>query len=182
MEPIQINEDLFLKIPAIEDAQAIFAVIDKNREPLKEFLDWVDYVVTYKDTEKSIEERIENFNTKKEIAFILYYQNKPIGSVSLNSLNLRDKKSEVGFWIDFEFGGKGFMTQAVRSIMIYGFEVLGLHRIEIRCREDNIKSVAIAKRLGFILEATLRDAKVINGEYKNSLIFGMLENEFKKSI
>jgi len=54
-----------------------------------------------------------------------------------------------------------------------------LHRVEIRCAAENAKSNAVPRRLGFKLEGTHREAELLNGRYRDLLIYAMLQSEWR---
>jgi ribosomal-protein-serine acetyltransferase len=176
---IKVNDKLFLKIPKLEDAQDIYAVIDKDRQTLREWLGWVDNATSPENTATNIARRIDEFEKKEAASFFIYYENQWIGSVGFISIDNENKKGEIGYWLTSDFGGKGLMTECVKASIKYGFEELGLNRIEIKCNSKNTKSAAIPKRLGFTLEATLRQDHVAdNAEgFRDTLIFGLLRSD-----
>ena len=176
---IKINDKLSLKIPLLRDAEAIFNIIDKDRNHLRIWLPWVDKTISIKDTEVNITERIEKFNKKEAASFYVVYENQWIGSTGFISLDNLNKQGEIGYWLRSDFEGKGLMTECVKASIKYGFEKLGLNRIVIKCNSENTKSAAIPKRLGFMLEGRLREDRIKNDIYSDSLIFGLLKNEWK---
>ena len=60
------------------------------------------------------------------------------GAGGLNSLSKEHKKAEIGFWLLIDFWGQGIMTETMPLICKYGFDNLGLHRIEGFVDTDNI--------------------------------------------
>jgi ribosomal-protein-serine acetyltransferase len=56
--------------------------------------------------------------------------------------------TSVGYWMSADYQGRGIMTDCCKALLNYGFGALGLNRIEIRARTDNVKSRAIPIRLG----------------------------------
>ena len=177
---LKINEKLSLKIPKLEDAGEMFIVIDKDRAHLSKWLAWVNKTISPKNTEENIKKRIEEFNIKKSASFYIYYENKCIGSVGFISLDNINKEGEIGYWISSSFEGKGLMTLSVEASIKYGFEELDLNRIVIKCSSENMRSYAIPKRLSFILEGTLRQDRIENGAYSDTLVFGLLKSEWNK--
>lgn len=121
---------------------------------------------------------LDGFEKKKSADFGILYENKWIGSMGYNDIDLTNKKAEIGYWLDKDYQGKGIMTDCVRAIIKYGFEELDLHRIEIKCASSNTKSKAVPERLGFTLEGTLRDSYRMNGVFCDTLIFGILRSEW----
>ena len=176
---IKINDKLSLVIPEIEDAHNIFTIIDTDRKHLTEWLPWVDKTISVKDTETNILERVDKFDKKEAASFYALYEDQFIASVGFISLDIINKKGEIGYWILSSFQGKGLMTECVKACVKYGFEELNLNRIVIKCSSENIKSAAIPKRLGFSLEGTLRQDKIRNGVFHHTLVFGLLKSDIK---
>ena len=72
---------------------------------------------------------------------------------------------EIGFWLLPEYWGKGIMTEGLPLIYNYGFNHLGLHRIERSVETENtICKKAIAK-LKFSYEGTMKDCEIKNGKF-----------------
>ena len=97
------------------------------------------------------------------------------GAGGLNSLNKEHKKAEIGFWLISDFWGKGIMKEAMPLICNYGFNNLGLHRIEgiVETENKNCKN-AIAK-LNFKHEGTVKECEVKNGKFISLDIYAMVK-------
>lgn len=76
-------------------------------------------------------------------------------------------------------GGQGIVTEAARALLEVGFTLLNLHKIEIECYGYNKASQRIAEKLGFTLEARIRDRKDAQGNRCDSLIYGLLRSEWE---
>lgn len=96
------------------------------------------------------------------------------GAGGLNSLSKEHKKAEIGFWLIPGFWGKGIMTEAMPLICNYGFDRLGLHRIEgiVETENNNCKN-AMAK-LDFTLEGTMKECEIKNGQFISLDIYAKL--------
>jgi ribosomal-protein-alanine N-acetyltransferase len=70
------------------------------------------------------------------------------------------------------------MTESVRTVVRFGFNQLGLHRIEAVCLPTNIASKHLLERLGFTLEGYARAYLRIDGAWQDHLMFAMLKEEF----
>jgi RimJ/RimL family protein N-acetyltransferase len=79
-----------------------------------------------------------------------------LGSVALNWLDWAHRRGEVGYWLAREARGRGHATRAVRLISEWGFQALGLGRIELLAASGNPASQGVAERAGFTREAVLR--------------------------
>ena len=105
---------------------------------------------------------------------------QPIGSISLNELNPKDRGATFGIAIgDKEYWGQGCGTEAARLLVKYGFEQLNLHRICSAVYSFNERSQRMHKRMGFIEEGRRRKAIFKNGQYWDVVEFGMLSEEWK---
>jgi hypothetical protein len=62
------------------------------------------------------------------------------------------------------------------------FKELNLHKIELSCFGYNLQSKRVAEKLGFILEARIRDRKDAQGNHCDSLIYGLLRSEWKEQM
>lgn len=60
--------------------------------------------------------------------------------------------AHIGYWIDKNYAGRGYTTEAVELMTAFGFDGLGLHRIEINIRPENAASIRVAEKAGYIFE------------------------------
>jgi ribosomal-protein-alanine N-acetyltransferase len=101
------------------------------------------------------------------------------GAGGLNGLNQEHKKAEIGFWLLPDFWNKGIMKEAIPLIYNYGFEKLGLHRIEGLVETDNSACKNVMSKLHFTHEGTMRDCEIKDGNFISLDIYAKL-NEVKK--
>lgn len=99
------------------------------------------------------------------------------GAGGLNSLSKEHKKAEIGFWLLTDFWGQGIMKEAIPLICNYGFDKLGLHRIEgfVETNNENCKT-AITK-LGFLHEGTMKDCEIKNGKFISLDIYAKIKSD-----
>ncbi|NVK64627.1 MAG: GNAT family N-acetyltransferase [Flavobacteriales bacterium] len=97
------------------------------------------------------------------------------GAGGLNDLSKEHKKAEIGFWLLTDFWGKGIMKEAMPLICNYGFENLGLHRIEGFVESGNINCKNAMAKLDFQHEGTMKDCEVKNGEFISLDIYSKLK-------
>lgn len=99
------------------------------------------------------------------------------GAGGLNCLSKVHKKAEIGFWLLTGYWGKGIMTEAMPLICKYGFENLGLHRIEGLVETDNLNCKQAMAKLNFRHEGTMRDCEIKNGKYISLDIYARLSTD-----
>lgn len=96
------------------------------------------------------------------------------GAGGLNDLNKEYKKAELGFWLLPEYWGRGIMTEIVPVICKYGFEKLGLHRIEGFVESENLNCKRAMAKLQFHHEGTMKDCEIKNGRFISLDIYAKL--------
>lgn len=81
-----------------------------------------------------------------------------IGSVDFNHRHA-DDVFEIGYTLHPDYWKQGLMTEAVTALVELAFTLLDLHKVEIACFDYNQASCRIAEKLGFTLEAAIRDRR-----------------------
>lgn len=99
-----------------------------------------------------------------------------IGSVRLGLNGV--KAAKLGYAIRADQWGKGYATDAARTITAFGFAELGLHRISAAIGPDNAASITVASRLGMRYEGRLRDHVFTNGAWRDSNLYSVLAHEW----
>ena len=103
---------------------------------------------------------------------------KVIGSVDFNHRH-EDDVLEIGYTLHPDYWGRGYVPEAARALIDIAFKELGLHKIELTCFGYNLQSQRVAEKLGFTLEARIRDRKDAQGNRCDSLIYGLLRSEWE---
>lgn len=101
-----------------------------------------------------------------------------IGEVSLIWRNEEFRQGEIGYIFHPEVQGQGFATEASRTLLAFGFETVGLHRIYARCDARNVASAKVMARLGMRQEAHFRQHAVVKGRWDEELIYAVLGAEW----
>lgn len=160
-------------------------------------------LMTYEDTEKIVEwrnsdsvrkrfiyqglftkESHENWiktmvETGKVVQMIICEigTDKPVGSVYVRDIDNTHHKAEYGIFIgEKDARGKGYGTAAAKLMVRYCFEELALHRLFLRVYAENERAIRSYEKAGFVKEALLRDDVYIDGEYKDIVLMGILNN------
>jgi ribosomal-protein-alanine N-acetyltransferase len=92
------------------------------------------------------------------------------------------QSGELGYAVRREDWGTGYATEAASLIMQFGFETLGLHRIQAACGPDNIASKRLLARLHFTPEGRMRDHVFTNGAWRDSLLYSILAPEWRDTF
>ncbi|MGW1681852.1 GNAT family N-acetyltransferase [Saccharopolyspora sp. NPDC002376] len=113
------------------------------------------------------------------LAAVLPDTGQVVGQVELVLLSQANQQGEVGYIFNPDFQGKGLATEAVRAVLRLGFEELDLHRIIGRCSAHNLASAKLMERLGMRREAHFVDSMIIEGTWREELVYAMLQREWR---
>ena len=106
--------------------------------------------------------------------------NLPIGECGFHTWNMDHNKGELFYNIrNEENKQKGLMTEALKSVLNYGFNELNLHRIQALVAADNVPSIKLLLHYGFVKEGTMREDYVVNGVNEDSDCYSLLKWEWK---
>jgi RimJ/RimL family protein N-acetyltransferase len=83
------------------------------------------------------------------------------------------KNAEMGYWLAQPFWGNGIITEAIKKMIVYGFENFDLNRIYARPFGTNIASQKVLEKAGFKLEGRFEKTLFKNGEYLDELIYAV---------
>ena len=101
------------------------------------------------------------------------------GEVNLNNIQRGSSQSAyVGYWIDQDKAGCGYMPEAVATVMRFGFEQLGLHRIQISIIPRNRSSRRVAEKLGLRDEGIAQRYLEINGVWEDHVRYAITAEEW----
>ncbi len=96
----------------------------------------------------------------------------------LTGINYINRTAESHIMIgDKSCWGKGYGGEALMEILTYGFNELGLNRIEARINADNTASLRLHQKIGYRREGVLREAIYKNGRYKDVIVMSILKEE-----
>ena len=101
-----------------------------------------------------------------------------IGTTSLFRLDGPHNTGEIGYALGSAHWGNGYAAEAVHRTCQFGFEQLGLRRIEADVDPRNAPSLKVLERLGFTREGYLRERWVVAGETQDSVLLGLLLRDF----
>ena len=102
-----------------------------------------------------------------------------IGNISI-TLDHRNRVGNLGIAIgEKAYWGKGYGSEALRLMIVYGFNTLNLQRLELEVFASNPRAHAVYLKVGFVEEGKRRDAYFINGQYYDAINLGLLKKEWQ---
>lgn len=112
--------------------------------------------------------------------FAIELDGRLVGTADLHDLNTTDRRARFGIGIfDPSLRGRGVGTRATRLVLGYGFDQLGLHRIDLRVLDFNTRGIKCYQRAGFTIEGRERDAAFLDGSWHGDIMMSILEHEWR---
>jgi ribosomal-protein-serine acetyltransferase len=159
-----------------DDAEASFALVERNRDRLRPWMIWEPETKTAEDTRAFIVRSLANETDVEGNG--IWVDGRLAGSMGLR-VDPGDAAAEIGYWIAGDFEGRGIVTRGCRRFFAFAFDELGLHRMELCAASGNVRSHAVAKRLGMRREGVLRDGVRTPEGFKDLVIYGLLDDEWR---
>lgn len=187
---LKINEAVFENFPVLysdrltyrnfidADAHDMFDL--KTNEQVMAFMDSARHQ-NLDDSLNAIKTNQESFKNKTGInwAIIETESNTCIGYFGYWKLCRDNCRGEIGYSLKPEFWGKGYMFEAMTTLINFGFNAMHLHSIEANINPMNKKSENLLVKFGFKKEAYFRENYLFNGLYLDSTIYSLLQSDLK---
>ncbi len=185
MDPILIDvperietERLVLRVPRVGDGAAVNAAIAASIVELGPWLPWAGTLPSVEESEIHCRRQLGKFILREDFALLMFERDAGggegalVGGAGLHRIDWALRRFEIGYWRRTGFGGRGYVTEAVRAASRMAFDSLAARRVEIRMDDSNVPSWKVAERAGFTLEALLRfDATTPRGEPRSTRVY-----------
>jgi len=165
------------------DALLLAASVTENVEHLRPWMPWAHNEPEPIETK---EERLRTFRGKFDLGENFIYgifnpgETRLLGGTGLHP-RIGEGGLEIGYWIHKDFVNQGLATESTAALVKVAFDILHIHRVEIHCDPANLASASVPRKLGFTHEGTLRAKTPFLDRWSDSMVWGLLENEYPVS-
>ena len=175
--PLDLGDGVQLLATTAADAVEAFEVIDAERHRLREWLPWIDDT-TDVEIERTFLASIEAVNEAGTgLHATIRCDGELAGLIGLRLDGLHSS-AEVGYWLGERWVGRGVMTRAVAAMIDVAFRELGMHRVELLAATENVRSRAIAERLGMTFEGVRREAEELARGFVDLAMYSILAQDW----
>jgi len=126
---------------------------------------------------RNLKNQQERPRTEYGLGIILKDEDRLIGACGIHGVT--EIQASIGYILARKHWGHGYATEAARALVDHAFSELGVHRVYASCDPRNHASIRVLEKVGMSLEGRLRENMIIHGEYRDSLIFGILVDEWR---
>jgi len=174
--PVLESDRLNLTAFSPKDVDAYFALRSD-----KEFMKYLGLhpMRNKSEARDRVSSMIESFKRGEGISWkiALRGEEELIGYVGFWRIDFRHFRGEVGFGLHEDHQSQGYMNEALQMVLKFGFEELGLHSIMADVDPQNTSSIQLVEKLGFKKEAYLRENYYFDGDFLDSVYFGLLKKD-----
>ena len=106
---------------------------------------------------------------------------KIIGTAGFVNWNRENKKAEIGYILSEEYWRRGIITEVVKEIVKFGFEILELTEISARSKPANIASQKVLVKCGFKYHGLIKKQLMIKGKLEDMDLFSLAKENWGNS-
>lgn len=165
----------------ITDAPELFKAVMQSHAELSVWQPWCHATYSMNDSESWVELSVKNWENRTEFNFVIEstQTGEFLGGVGLNKIDEMNKIANLGYWVRTSHTRQGVASQAAKLAAEFGFQELGLRRIEIIAAVGNIASKRAAEKTGAKEEGILRNRLKIYENSHDAVLFSLIPDDFK---
>jgi ribosomal-protein-serine acetyltransferase len=167
---LPVDSELALHPRNGNDAAEMYGLVERHRPVLREWLAWVD-ARTLADVRRYAQYAQAQYESRVAFDFAIRSNGKVVGAIGLHGFDWGNRSAQIGYWLVPDARGRGIVTRAADALVRHAFGPLEIHRLEIRCVVENMRSRAVAERLGFTFEGILVDAHLLHGAFRDIALY-----------
>lgn len=174
--PIIETERLILRRMRLQDAEDLFAY---GSDPeVTRTTTWPTHL-SIDDSRAFLTMVLEQYECGEHAGWGIEHRadGKFIGTVGFGSFTQNGYVAELGYVIARPYWGQGLTTEAARAVIRFGFDYLGLHRIQATCLVDNVGSYRVMEKAGMRFEGILRGSRYVKGRFDDIRMYGVLRGD-----
>ncbi|HVY09428.1 MAG TPA: GNAT family protein [Mycobacteriales bacterium] len=175
--PKPLGDGVTLELTTAAVAAEAFALVEAERERLREWLPWVDQT-TDVAVQRAYLEGVERANREETGAHVTIRMGTTLAGFAELRVAPLLRSGEVGYWLSERAVGCGVMTRAVAALIDLGFGLFDLHRVQLQAATGNTRSRAVAERLGMVFEGIRREAEELPKGFVDLAVYSTLVQEW----
>ena len=179
MEVELIEGSILIRSLCQEDVSPLYEAARESIAEVSPWLPWCHENYSIEETREFIDSRELATQGGEWYSFGIFEQDggRFLGGVGINFINRVHQIANLGYWVRTSAAGRGVATSATRLAARFGFEQLGLQRIEIVAAVDNLTSQRVAEKAGAVREGVLRKRLLIHGEPHDAVLFSLVRED-----
>ncbi len=167
----------------VKDARRLERELLDNRNWLRKWEATSPHGMRNFDVRSSIRGLLANARHGLGLPFVIEHDGELAGQLNVSSISWGSVSSAtIGYWVAERFAGRSLTPTAVALATDYCFYQLGLHRMEICIRPENVPSLRVVEKLGFRYEGLRRRFIHIDGDWRDHFCFALVVEELPVGV
>lgn len=183
IEPHTIYSDAQYLIRTLTASDVIrhCAAVSSSLAELSLWMSWCSGTRDLSDSEQFLTRCESNWHDDVTYDFCVFEAASAavLGTVALNGIRREENCASIGYWTRSDATGRGIATLAARAAAVFGFEKLGLTRLEILAQPTNHASRRVAEKLGACFEEIVHDRIEFRGEPRATVIYSLRPGDLR---
>jgi ribosomal-protein-alanine N-acetyltransferase len=175
--PTLETDRLLLRKITRDDAPAVFDYASDPQVPL--YMPWLPHQ-SLAETYAYLAQVIDHYAQGEPGPWGIVHKGdaRLIGACGYSNWRREHRRAEIGYVLHRGYWGHGYMTEAVRAIVDFGFARMGLNRVEARCEVPNVGSARVMEKVGMTFEGILREQVYEKDRYRDMKIYALLRRDW----
>jgi ribosomal-protein-alanine N-acetyltransferase len=181
--PILVNGNVKLRVAKMRDSKQLEKLILGNRPWLRPWEATNPEAPNSFDVKGQLRGLLRQLDDQSGMPFVIEVQGEVQGQLNVANVMYGSVSSAVlGYWVSPEVAGKGVMPVSVALVTDYLMDQVGLHRVEINVRPENVASLRVIQKLGFRYEGLKQRYIHINGDWRDHYVFALTKEELPTGL
>jgi ribosomal-protein-serine acetyltransferase len=162
----------------VEDIPLLFEAAKESTDEMLVWMSWCHPSYSLEESTSFILSSETAWNQKTRFAFAVFDVSSGLflGGVGLNQFNRNHNFANLGYWVRSSQTGRGVATAATLLAAQFGFEDLGLYRIEILTAVANVASQRVAEKAGAKREGVLRNRLLLHNSPHDAVMYSLISD------
>lgn len=177
------DEAILIRRYRAEDAAAVYEAVRESIPEVSKWMPWCHKDYAIEETSAFLASQEESWAEGKDYGFGIFDAGTHAyyGGVGLNHIVEEYRYANLGYWVRTGAAGRGIASRATRLAARFGFEELGLQRVEIVAAVENVGSQRTAEKAGARREGVLRKRIVLYGVTHNAVLYSLVAEDLAVS-
>ncbi|MFG3403528.1 GNAT family N-acetyltransferase [Streptomyces sp. NPDC048142] len=160
-------------------AEEFLAHLDRAREAVDPWIPFASFAADPDSARALLQRYAEKQAADTGRLYGIWLEGTLVGGVLFRVFDVRSGNCEIGVWLESAAQGRGLVTRAAGHLIDWAVYERGMHRVEWDASASNIRSIAVAKRLGMTRDGVIRQNYLHRGVRHDSEIWSVLAPEWR---
>jgi UDP-4-amino-4,6-dideoxy-N-acetyl-beta-L-altrosamine N-acetyltransferase len=173
---LKIEEVTLLNFTSLDEREKEIVLRWRNSEGVRRWM-FTSHVISLEEHLKFIDSlKSDNRN----FYFLVKRASEYLGVISLTRISMENRNAYLGIYTNPEKKMAGLGSMLGEVLLKLAFDVAKLHTLKLEVFEDNERAIALYRKLGFVEEGRLREFIFRDGKWKDVIVMGITEDEYRK--